>query len=387
MEKKMKFTLKKTTTIASFLLLATFANPLAAQTAIDYSLGWYLGGNVGVSDANIDENEITKNLSNYTYTDDDDSHGYKLFGGYQFNKYFALEGGYFNLGKFDYALSKLSAPTGSINANMKVEGINLDAVAILPITDKFSAFGRVGANYAHTKDSFSTTGSFSVADANPKKSDLNYKYGAGFEYAITDAMRLRIEGERYRINDARGDKGDIDLYSVGLVYRFGVPKKASPLLKKEVRVAPIVQEEEKVEVSIAAPEDEAKVKEAVVKEKTVVLTLENIYFKFNESELNDEAKDTLKRYISLLNKNPKARVNLKGYTSASGTDEYNQALSERRAQSVKDYLIKENLFSEDKITTIGYGDTRPLKYEANEDNIRSKAAKANMRVIIEVKQK
>lgn len=100
----MKFTVIRATKTAGFLLLAIFANPLMAETTTDYNSGWYMGGNIGMSTANIDEARITQNLINPSYSDDEHDIGYKLFGGYQFNKYFALEGGYFNLGKFDYSL-------------------------------------------------------------------------------------------------------------------------------------------------------------------------------------------------------------------------------------------------------------------------------------------
>ncbi len=102
----MKFTVIRATKIASLLLFAAFANPLMAETTTDYSSGWFMGGNIGISTANVDEDKITQNITNYSYTDHESNLGYKLFGGYQFNKYFALEGGYFNLGKFDYSLSQ-----------------------------------------------------------------------------------------------------------------------------------------------------------------------------------------------------------------------------------------------------------------------------------------
>ena len=88
--------------------------------------------------------------------------GYKLFGGYKFNKNFALEGGYFDLGKFGFTAT--TVPAGTLNGNIKLKGLNLDAVGILPIAEKFSAFGRVGLNYAQAKDSFTGTGAVSRAD-------------------------------------------------------------------------------------------------------------------------------------------------------------------------------------------------------------------------------
>lgn len=373
-------TIIKATKTTGLLLLVAFANPLTAGATTDYDLGWYVGGNIGISDTNIDEDKITKNLINPSYTDDDSDLGYKLFGGYQFNKYFALEGGYFNLGKFDYALSAFG---GTKNGSLKVTGLNLDAVGILPITEDFSAFGRVGANYAQVKDSFSTTGSLSMPDANPDKNALNYKFGAGLQYAITDAVGIRLEAERYRINDAVGNSGDINLFSVGLTYRFGKTTKAAPVSKQEKVISPTPEKEE-VLIVVTEPEAEKKIQESVRRKRIVILVLEDVHFNFDKSTLSKEAKNALKKDITQLKKNPKLRMIVSGYTSKMGTKKYNQDLSERRAQSVKDYLVKEELIPADKVSIRGYGETRPLVNEAKPKHIYSNAAKANMRAYIKI---
>jgi len=378
----MKTTVIRATKSASFLLFAAFANPLIAQTTTDYSEGWYMGGNVGISTANIDKDKITQNLTNYSYSDDEQDLGYKLFGGYQFNENFALEGGYFNLGKFDYSLS---TPGGTLNGDIKIMGLNLDAVAILPITEDFSAFARIGANYAQSKDSFGTTGTISISDNSPKENDLNYKFGAGLQYALTEALALRLEAERYRINDAVGNDGDIDFFSIGLIYKFGVTKEVIPVAEKE-KVIAIISKKEEILIIVTAVDAEEKIRESVKQDKSVVLVFEDIHFEFDKSTLNKEARDALKKVIIQLKENPKIRMRVAGYTSQSGTEIYNQGLSERRAQSVKDYLVQENLFTTDKISVIGYGETRPAIHEVDPSNINSKAAKANMRVLLEIIQ-
>lgn len=199
--------------------LAAFASPYAVAD----EPGWYGGVTVGQSSANIDNGNITRNLlgsgfATSSISNDDTDTGYKLFAGYKFNRNFALEGGYFDLGRFSYTAT--TVPAGTLKGNIKLKGVNLDAVGILPINDKFSAFGRVGVNYAKAKDSFSGTGAVTVLNANPSKSQANYKFGAGLQYDFTSALGMRFEAERYRINDAVGSKGDVDLLSVGLVYRF-----------------------------------------------------------------------------------------------------------------------------------------------------------------------
>jgi OOP family OmpA-OmpF porin len=59
-------------------------------------------------------------------------------------------------------------------------------------------------------------------------------------------------------------------------------------------------------------------------------------------------------------------------------------LSERRANAVEDYLIKEGIIRPDRLSTIGYGKTSPVEYEAAPKNLYSEAAKANMKVLFEI---
>lgn len=196
---------------------------IASSFAVAGDTGWYGGVNIGQSKAKIDNARITSNLLGAglavsSITNDDSDTGFKLYGGYKFNKHFALEGGYFDLGKFGFTAT--TAPAGTLDGSIKLRGVNLDAVGILPINEKFSVLGRFGLNYAEARDSFSGTGAVSVANPSPSKRDTNYKFGAGLQYDFTKLLGMRAEAERYRVDDAVGNKGDIDLLSLGLVYRF-----------------------------------------------------------------------------------------------------------------------------------------------------------------------
>jgi len=185
--------------------------------------GWYGGANIGQSRAKIDNANITSNLlgsgfATSSISNDDRDTGYKLFAGYKYNRNFAVEAGYFDLGQFGFTAT--TVPAGTLSGRIKLKGVNLDAVGILPINEKFSAFGRIGVSYAEAQDSFSGTGAVKVLNSNPSKREANLKYGGGLQYDFTPSLGMRLEAERYRVNDAVGSKGDVDLVSVGLVYRF-----------------------------------------------------------------------------------------------------------------------------------------------------------------------
>ena len=141
----------------------------------------------------------------------------------------------------------------------------------------------------------------------------------------------------------------------------------------------------KVVILASEPKVEEKVK-VVAKEpvEVVVLAFEDIHFDFNQSTLTPEAKVLLKKNLQLLQANPKAHIRIAGYTSASGTDEYNQSLSERRANAVNEFLISEGVIKSRRLSTIGYGETQPAAYESAPKDLYSDAAKANMRVLFEI---
>jgi len=116
-------------------------------------------------------------------------------------------------------------------------------------------------------------------------------------------------------------------------------------------------------------------------EKVVVFG--DTHFDYDKSTLNQEAKMLLDMNVQSLKENPKIDVRMAGYTSAEGSEEINQKLSEQRANTVRDYLIEKGIAPE-RITVIGYGRTRPALYEVTPRDIKTKEAKANMRVLFEV---
>ena len=116
----------------------------------------------------------------------------------------------------------------------------------------------------------------------------------------------------------------------------------------------------------------------------VLATLENSHFDFNSAAISENGKTILNSNVKALKANPAMNIRIAGYTSASGSEEYNQLLSERRAASVKEYLVKTGGIDENRLSTIGYGKTSPAKHEADPSDKYSAEAYANMRVVIEI---
>ena len=107
------------------------------------------------------------------------------------------------------------------------------------------------------------------------------------------------------------------------------------------------------------------------------------YFDFNQAALSLKAQSLLDKNIQVLKEKPTINVRMAGYTSAEGSEEVNQKLSEERANSVKNYLIEKGIKA-DRITVIGYGRTKPAVFEVTPGDIDSQEAKANMRVLFEI---
>jgi len=93
---------------------------------------------------------------------------------------------------------------------------------------------------------------------------------------------------------------------------------------------------------------------------------EHIYFPFDSAELSPLAQATLKRKAAWLKDNPDAMVTIAGNCDERGTNEYNLALGERRAESARAYLVDLGI-SASRLSTISYGEERPLDPRHNEE--------------------
>jgi OOP family OmpA-OmpF porin len=343
---------------------------LSANAAIaDDDTGWYIGGNYGWTAATIDDERIISSLAARGFTvtdieDFDEDNGYKVFGGYQFNRYIALEGGYVDLGEYGYALD--TVPAGTLTGHIDLHGVNLDLVGTMPLSERFSVFARVGAIYAEADTTFVGTGAVNVLEPNPTASEVDLKFGVGAEYAFTEALSMRVEAERYRIDDAVGNTGDIDMLSAGLVYRFG--RHAAPVV---AAVAPVVQQ------TCADLDDDgdgvdncndkcpgSTAGQAIGPDGCPVpvsIDLRGVNFDFDRDTLRPDAIAILDEAVSILQKYPQMRFELAGHTDECGSDDYNQGLSERRARVVYDYLASHGIDAGRMSGPNGYGESRPLE--------------------------
>lgn len=158
--------------------------------------GWYAGLGIG--------------QSNYTDVQGINSanrraEAWKVYAGYQFNKYIGVEGGYVNL-------NDLSGRNGAVATEIQTDAWALSAVLSYPVTEKISVMGKVGTAFVQdTRD----TKNGAALTVRTEEDGYDPVYGLGVSYALFDNMDLRAEWDRYD-----RDNMNIDLVSAGFRVMF-----------------------------------------------------------------------------------------------------------------------------------------------------------------------
>ena len=91
---------------------------------------------------------------------------------------------------------------------------------------------------------------------------------------------------------------------------------------------------------------------------TAPVLVRNVFYEFDSADLTPNSTQALDSLVDLLNENPNITIELASHCDYRGPDEYNQRLSQRRAESVVNYLIAQGI-KEDRLTPVGYGEGRP----------------------------
>jgi OOP family OmpA-OmpF porin len=111
----------------------------------------------------------------------------------------------------------------------------------------------------------------------------------------------------------------------------------------------------------------------------LTIDLKGVNFDFDKSTLRPDAVAILDEAISILGKYPQLRVEVAGHTDSIGTEEYNQGLSDRRARAVYDYLTGHGIDAGRLAGPTGYGESRPIAPNTNEDGSDNPEGRAKNR--------
>ena len=143
----------------------------------------------------------------------------------------------------------------------------------------------------------------------------------------------------------KGDGSFTEVIKPGVDYVFLGTCKGFLNHKEELRVEPVQESEEYVLqfplASITAP-----------------VLIENIFYDFDKATLRPESTEALDKLVELLNENPNITIELSAHTDYRGSAAYNERLSQRRAESVVNYLIEHGI-AKDRLSPVGYGKMKP----------------------------
>jgi OOP family OmpA-OmpF porin len=185
--------------------LAALGAASAMLFAGQASAQFFIGGSIGSSDM---DDEITAGLITSGTVDAKDT-GYKIFGGYMFNRNFGIEGAYVNLGEVSYSGSFGALPV--TGGKVEVDGFNIAALGAYPINEQFSVFGKIGL-FLWDASASDTTGG---APFSASTDGTDVSFGIGASYQFTRNLGARAEWELFKTDNA-----DATLLSVGVVWKF-----------------------------------------------------------------------------------------------------------------------------------------------------------------------
>ena len=168
----------------------------------------------------------------------------------------------------------------------------------------------------------------------------------GYELPAAQVYMVGNDGTNLKLS-VRGDGSFTQEIKPGVDYVLLAICKGFLNHQQEISVAPAKTSEEHVLqfplANISAP-----------------VLIENIFYDFNKATLSPESATALDELVRLLNENPNVTIELSAHTDCRGSDPYNEALSQRRAESVVNYLIQHGIAS-DRLTPKGYGEGKPKR--------------------------
>jgi OmpA-OmpF porin, OOP family len=262
------------------------------------------------------------------------------------------------LGEVDYKNS---------NDDTEITRIFTNVIKDYPLTNNSSLYALVGAGAEIYSE-----------DRHSNENGLFGNYGAGYKYTFENDMALKFD-LRHLVS---GNNDNNLLYTVGLAIPFGEKAQtvaAQPVQEAPAPVAVSVQDVDTdgdgvVDRLDKCPNSE---KNVIVDETGCAIAVNlKVLFDFDKATIKEAYTTKLSRFAEVLKAYPAVKTNLSAHTDSKGSDEYNLRLSQERADAVKKALINLGI-SNERITTIGYGETRPVASnetaEGREQNRRVEA--------------
>jgi outer membrane protein OmpA-like peptidoglycan-associated protein len=212
---------------------------------------------------------------------------------------------------------------------------------------------------------------FSSLQSNP----LSQKYAA---LETQDASKQLDEANKAYLNDA--DEERVNQLAYLANRRIDLAEQTIELRKAEQQIGQASTQRaqarlESREATIRQLQQDLQAKQT---ERGTLVTFGDVLFDLNKAELKAAGMGDVQKLAEFLNENPERKVMIEGYTDSTGSDSYNQQLSERRAESVRRALVRSGV-GIDRIQTVGYGEAYPV---ASNDSPASRARNRRVEVTI-----
>lgn len=190
----------KTAAIAAIIGSVAFAIPNSAIAQAQQDSGFYIGGSIGQMEADGD--------CRAGRTCDFKDTAWKLFGGYKFSRYLAVEGTYGDWGEISIRSTVSGVP---VTATNEIWSAGVAALGMLPLGgNRFSLFGKAGIVYTEQKATGSAPGIITFTETQDG-TELHWGFGAMFN--ITLNLGVRAEWEHL-------EDSDLDVMSIGIQFKF-----------------------------------------------------------------------------------------------------------------------------------------------------------------------
>ncbi|MGX9462430.1 OmpA family protein [Shewanella sp. A14] len=350
------------------VVLLTSMLPFAASAAQELT-PWYVGGGLGVNNYEPSCDQKTMKVCG-----EDDPYAWDVFGGYLFNDYFGIELGYRDLGRAEWT------DYSNKRNDVGTKGVTLGLVGFYPLADKWSLSAEAGAfNYLVSNKKEYNTEYYSDSGIAPY-------IGAGVGYNFTDNLKLQAKYRRYEnLDEEKWNTLSMEsnYWGLELSYRFGTSTPAPVVAAPIVAVAPGDADKDGVTDNLDKCPNTPMTHKVdangctVYENITTKHDLGGILFANNSAEIRTGSFADIEKLADFLNKHPQHTVSIEGHASNVGKAEYNMKLSERRAVAVAISLNKKYGISTSRISSVGYGVTKPViqgsSAEANRVNRRIEA--------------
>ena len=188
------------------------------------------------------------------------------------------------------------------------------------------------------------------------------------EAAQAEAEAARLAAERQRL-DADAAKAAADLAKAE-AERARLNAERERLAAEAARAAAESQAQAAREAALAAEREQAALREQLRVQlneiletretaRGLIVNLSDVLFDFNKATLRPGAREKLAKISGIVLAHPGLKTQAEGHADAIGSDQYNQRLSERRAESVRSFLVQQGI-SADAVAAAGFGESRPV---------------------------